>query len=78
VSAEPTPDTPPEHQPREPKLGDFFFIGTACALSVVGAGAIGFFLDSAFGTQPWLTFVGLAFGITSAVLLTIVNLRKFT
>ena len=78
MSAEPTPEPPAGHQPREPKLGDFFFIGTACALSVVGAGAIGYFLDLALGTQPWLTFVGLAFGITSAVLLAIVNLRKFT
>jgi hypothetical protein len=77
VSAESTPDTPPEHQPREPKLGDFFFIGTACALSVVGAGAIGYFLDVAFNTQPWLTFVGLVFGITSAVLLAYKNFRKF-
>jgi hypothetical protein len=77
VSAESTPDTPPEHQPREPKLGDFFFIGTACALSVVGAGAAGYLLDSWLGTTPWLTFAGLAFGITSAVLLAYKNFRKF-
>jgi Putative F0F1-ATPase subunit Ca2+/Mg2+ transporter len=63
---------------RVPRFADFFFIGTACALSVVGAGAIGYGLDSWLGTLPWLTFVGLAFGIVSAVLLTFAQLRKFT
>jgi F0F1-type ATP synthase assembly protein I len=58
-------------------MGDLFFIGTACAISVVGAGAAGYGLDSWLGTTPWLTFAGLAFGITSAVLLCVVRLRKF-
>jgi len=53
-------------------------VGTACAISIVGAGAIGYLMDSWLGTAPWLTFAGLAFGIVSAVLLTIANLRKFT
>lgn len=63
--------------PRSPKFGDFFFVGTACAISVVGAGAIGYLLDSWLGTLPWLTFAGLAFGITSAVLLAYANFRKY-
>ena len=58
-------------------MGDFFWIGTACAISVVGAGAIGYLLDTWFGTLPWLTFAGLAFGITCAVMLTVHNVRKF-
>jgi hypothetical protein len=62
----------------EPKMGDFFYIGTACAISVVGAGAIGYGLDSWLGTTPLLTFIGLAFGIVSAVLLCVQQLRKFT
>jgi hypothetical protein len=70
---------PTEGRPtRVPKFTDFFFIGTACALSIIGAGAIGYGLDSWLGTTPWLTFVGLAFGIASAVMLTVAQVRKFT
>jgi len=49
----------------------------ACAISVVGAGAVGFGLDSWLGTTPALSFAGLAFGIVSAVLLTVAQVRKF-
>lgn len=78
-----TGDTPPHPEgadsapPGGPTLGDLFFVGTACAISVVGAGAIGYFLDSWLGTLPWLTFAGLAFGITSAVLLAYAHFRKY-
>ena len=75
--APPTPDGGDSEAPRSPTLGDLFFVGTACALSIVGAGAIGYLLDSWLGTLPWLTFAGLAFGITSAVLLAYANFRKF-
>ena len=73
--AGPTPDPP---APRSPKLGDFFFVGTACAISVVGAGALGYLLDDWWHTTPWLSFVGLAFGIVSAVLLCVAQFRKYT
>ncbi|HEY3941907.1 MAG TPA: AtpZ/AtpI family protein [Acidimicrobiales bacterium] len=63
---------------RQPGLGDFFWMGTACAVSVVGAGALGYGLDSWLGTTPWLSFAGLAFGIVSAVLLVVAQLRKFS
>ena len=62
---------------RAPTFGDFFWIGTACAISVVGAGAIGYGLDTVLHTTPWLTFAGLAFGVVSAVLLVVAQLRKF-
>jgi len=58
-------------------MADFFFMGTACAISVILAGGIGYVLDSWLGTQPWLTFVGLVFGIISAVLLSVNQVRKF-
>ena len=78
--AEPPPETPggahPE-PPENPSIGDFFFVGTACAVSVVGAGAVGYLLDSWLGTTPWITFAGLVFGITCAVLLAYANFRKF-
>jgi len=68
----------PERQPaRSPKMGDLFWLGTGCAICVVGGGAIGFGLDAAFGTTPWLTFGGLAFGVVSAVLLAVAQVRKF-
>ena len=78
--AEPAPGTPDRTGPQAPKsptMGNFFFVGTACAVSVVGAGALGYLLDSWLGTTPWLTFAGLIFGITSAVLLAYSNFRKF-
>ncbi|MGH9099605.1 MAG: AtpZ/AtpI family protein, partial [Acidimicrobiales bacterium] len=52
---------------RAPKLGDLFWIGTACAISVVAAGGIGYAIDDALGTAPWFSLGGLAFGVLSAV-----------
>ncbi len=74
-----TQDPPPDPgAPKpSPSFGDLFWIGTACAISVVGAGAIGYGLDAVLGTTPWLTLAGLAFGIVSAVLLVVAQLRKF-
>ena len=63
---------------RTPTIGDFFWLGTACAVSVVGAGAIGYGLDGWLGTTPWLTFAGLAFGIVSAILLMVAQVRRFS
>jgi F0F1-type ATP synthase assembly protein I len=53
-------------------------MGTACAISVVGAGGAGFALDSWLNTTPWFSFAGLAFGIVSAVLLCVAQYRKFS
>jgi len=73
-----TPSTGrPEPASRTPSIGDFFWLGTACAISVVGAGAIGYGLDTWLGLTPWLSFAGLAFGVLCAVLLTVVQVRKF-
>lgn len=62
---------------RPPTLGDLFWIGTACAISVIGAGAIGYAVDDALGTLPWFTLGGLAFGVLSAVLIVVNQMRKF-
>jgi hypothetical protein len=63
---------------RSPGLGDLFWVGTACAISVVGGGALGYLGDQLAHTTPWLTFAGLAFGIASAVLLAVRQLRRYT
>lgn len=84
-STEPQPGSGPEEgssggdRPvgRQARLGDFFWLGTAVAISVVGAGAIGYGLDSWLGTTPWLSFAGLAFGIVAAVLMTVNQVRRF-
>ena len=73
------PGSDPAHEPpkRTPTFGDLFWLGTAWVIAVVGAGAIGYALDNVLHTTPWLTFAGLAFGVTSAVLLTVDQVRKF-
>ena len=62
---------------RQPTLGDFFWVGTACAIAIVAGGAIGYAIDDAAGTSPWFTVAGLAFGVLSAVLLAVNQFRKF-
>lgn len=59
------------------RLADFFWLGTAVAISVIAGGAIGYALDSWLGTTPWLTFAGLAFGIVAAVAMAVNQLRRF-
>jgi hypothetical protein len=78
------PPEEPERQPAKPQpakpqptFGDFFWIGTGCAICILGAGGIGYALDDWLGTTPWFTFVGLGFGIVSAVLLVVAAVRRF-
>jgi hypothetical protein len=62
---------------RVPSLGDLFWVGTACAISIVAGGGIGYAIDDALGTLPWFTVAGLAFGVVSAVLLAVNQFRKY-
>lgn len=62
---------------RSPTMGDLFWVGTACAISVVAGLGLGYLLDQWAGTTPWLTFAGLAFGVVSAVLLAVRQLRRY-
>lgn len=80
AAAPPPTGSAQEDQPApkpSPTLGDLFWIGTACAISVIAGGGIGYALDSWLRTTPWITFGGLAFGIVSAVLLAVSQLRRF-
>ena len=41
-------------------------IGMTMALSIALGALIGYYLDNKFGTEPWLFFVFLCFGIAAA------------
>lgn len=41
-------------------------VGLAMALSIGIGAVVGYYLDSKFGTEPWLFFVFLGFGIVAA------------
>ncbi|MGH8980959.1 MAG: AtpZ/AtpI family protein [Acidimicrobiales bacterium] len=60
-----------------PSLGDLFWVGTACAISILAGGGIGYAVDAALSTSPWFTIGGLAFGVLSAVLLAVNQFRKY-
>ena len=47
-------------------LGFVSTVGMAMALSIALGALIGFYLDKHFGTEPWLTFIGLGMGIAAA------------
>ena len=70
------PVTSGEPEPEGPRLFDFLSLGLGVALCVVLAAGGGYLLDGALGTSPLFTFVGLAFGIASAVLLTVAKIRR--
>ena len=70
-------DTGPSGPKPAPALGDLFWLGTACAISVIAGGGIGYAIDDALGTSPWFAVAGLAFGVLSAVLLAVKQLRKY-
>ena len=47
------------------ELAYFSSIGLAVALSIFIGLAIGVYLDRRFDTTPWLTLIGLGFGIAA-------------
>ena len=47
-------------------LAYYSSLGFTIALSVFIGFGIGFYLDRRFDTSPWLTYIGLAFGIAAA------------
>jgi ABC-type Mn2+/Zn2+ transport system permease subunit len=72
-------DQPPgaPRPPRPPQLGDLFWIGTACAISVIGGLGLGYLVDAKAGTSPWVTLGGLAFGVIMAVVIAVHELRRY-
>ena len=47
-------------------LGYLSTVGLSMALSIAIGAAIGYYLDKKFGTDPWLFFVFVGFGIAAA------------
>ncbi len=74
---EPKQSEPTRPEKRDPSAIDLLALGVSGALCIVLATGIGYGIDSAAHTSPWLTFAGLAFGILSAVLLTVARVRQF-
>jgi hypothetical protein len=70
-----SPPLPPDRYDG-PGIFDFLSMGVAAALCLVIGGGVGYLLDAWIGTAPWLTFLGLAFGIVAAVLVTVSQVRK--
>ncbi len=68
---------PPGGPNPAPSIIDFLTMGVASALCLVLAGGIGYGIDALVGTSPILTFVGLAFGVVAAVLVTITLVRRY-
>jgi hypothetical protein len=60
-----------------PSIIDFLTMGVATALCLVLGGGIGYGIDALAGTSPILTFVGLAFGVVAAVLVTVTLVRRY-
>ncbi len=56
----------PAHEPGWRSVGELAAIGMTMVLAtVIGLGA-GYYADRWLGTSPWLTLIGLGFGIAAA------------
>ena len=51
-----------------PSYGSHATVGLQFALTILVLGALGWWLDSKFGTQPWLLFAGACLGMVGGFL----------
>jgi len=56
---------------------EFLTLGLTVAVTVVVGGALGYLVDRWLGTSPVFTLVGVALGITAAVLTAVRQFRKY-
>lgn len=42
-------------------------LGFSVPLAIVGGGAVGYFLDRALGSTPWLALLFLGFGVAAGI-----------
>jgi F0F1-type ATP synthase assembly protein I len=73
----PERDSTPSGANPTPSIIDFLTMGVSSALCLVLGGGIGYGIDALAGTSPILTFVGLAFGVVAAVLVTVTLVRRY-
>ena len=57
--------TPGEEQSAWKALGELSTVGITLVLATVIGLAGGYYLDKWLGTKPWLTLIGLGFGIAA-------------
>lgn len=50
------------------QLGPYLGLGIQLVAAVVAFGALGWWLDSRFGTDPWLLVAGLMLGATGGMI----------
>lgn len=73
AAPEPGPDSGPRSAPG---IIDFLSMGIASALCLILGGGIGVAIDALAHTSPLWTFVGLGFGVVTAVMVTVSQVRK--
>lgn len=56
---------------------EFLTLGLSVAVTVLAGGAAGYFLDRWLGTSPLFVLIGVALGVTAAVLMTVARVRKY-
>jgi F0F1-type ATP synthase assembly protein I len=81
---EPTPQPDREPGPEHPHpptvvaaAVEFLTLGLSAAVTVLAGGAAGYFLDRWLGTSPLFVLIGVALGVTAAVLMTVARVRKY-
>ncbi|HTW09795.1 MAG TPA: AtpZ/AtpI family protein [Acidimicrobiales bacterium] len=68
----------PPPPPRYPGAAAYAGLGVACALCLLGGGALGWLADQAAGTIPLFLLVGLCLGAALAVLVVRSEFRKYS
>ncbi len=75
-SGQPQSDPPPD-PPFSFKGIEFMTLGLTVAVTIVICGVLGYLLDRWLGTTPLFVLIGLALGVTAAVLTTVSRVRKY-
>ncbi len=50
------------------QVGSLMGIGIQLVVTILGFGALGWWLDNRFGTKPWLLLAGIIFGATGGMI----------